>query len=467
LKLTRQLDEQENQVMRKNVVESWQINPDAEPDNLEAKQPFIDNGLDVYAPARYYDPGFMAREWDHLWTRSWLIACIETDIPEPGDYSVFRIGRESIIIVRQEDGSVKAMYNVCAHRGNQMVQNDRGSVVQFTCAFHSWQYGLDGQCTRITDKETFNPELIKQNPAMKAVHCETFAGLVFINLDDNPPPLKDRLGLPEGYLEAYQLDKMHCVRHVVSEWAANWKSGVDAFYETYHLHAVHPETQDVMNDMGVQVDLYPHGCSRMLVPIGVKTKRQADQDAMNPSLQYMLGEAGIDVSEFEGSARDVRTAIAKAKRERSRKLDLGYERFTDGQLTDSWATGIFPNVQIGLHPEGAFLMRFMPHPTDPEKFCYDTMTLIRPMDDPAYKVPGWMGLPEGTDTSGDIRPDTEYVPVGEPPNLGQVLDQDSELLPIIQLGLRSKGFDGAKWGEQEQRLRHFHKEVNRYLDSEK
>ncbi len=453
--------------MSKNVVESWQIDPNAGPDNLEAKQPFIDNGLDIYDPGRYYDPEFMAAEWDRVWTRSWLIAAIESDLPEPGDYSVFRIGRESILVVRQQNGSVKAMYNVCAHRGNQMVQNDRGSVMQFTCAFHSWQYGLDGRCTRISDKETFNPELVRQEPVLKPVHCETLAGLVFINLDDNPPPLMDRFGLPEGYLENYELDKMHCVRHVISEWHANWKTGVDAFYETYHLHAVHPETQDVMDDMGVQLDLYPHGGSRMLVPIGVKTKRQAEQDALNPSLQYMMAEAGMDVESFEGSARDVRPAIAQAKRERAKRLGLGYERFTQGQLTDSWATGVFPNTQIGLHPEGAFLMRFMPHPIDPEKFYYDTMTLVRPVDDPDYSVPGWMGLPEGTDTSGETRPDTEYVPSGEAPNLGLVLDQDSELLPVVQRGIRSKGFDGAIWGEQEQRLRHFHKELNRYLDGKK
>ncbi|NOR19340.1 MAG: aromatic ring-hydroxylating dioxygenase subunit alpha, partial [Xanthomonadales bacterium] len=264
-----------------------------------------------------------------------------------------------------------------------------------------------------------------------------------------------------------QWDKMHCVRHVYSEWHANWKTAVDAFYETYHLHAVHPETQDVMDDMGVQLDLYPHGGSRMLVPIAVKTKRQADQEVMNPSLEYMMTEASIDPAQFNGGANEGREAIQKDKRSRSDRLGLGYERFTDGQLTDSWATGIFPNVQIGLHPEGAFLMRFMPHPTDPEKFYYDTMTLVRPVDDPTYSVPGWMGLPEGTDTSGDIRPDTEYVASGEPPNLGLVLDQDSELLPVVQRGIRSKGFDGAIWGEQEQRLRHFHKEVNRYISGEK
>jgi len=453
--------------MWKNVVETWLIDPKAGEGNLEAKQPFIDNGLDVYPPGRYYDPAYMQREWDHMWTRSWLIAGVETDIPEPGDYSQFRLLRESIVIVRQQDGSVKAFYNVCPHRGNQLVLNDRGSVMQFTCSFHSWQYGLDGECTRVTDRETINPNLLCKNPQMKEIHCETHAGLVFINLDDEPPPLLERIGLPEGYLESYQLDKMYCVRHVVSEWGANWKTGVDAFYETYHLHAVHPETQDVMDDLGVQVDLYPHGASRMIVPIGVKTKRQPDQEIMNPSLQYMMAEASMEPDEYPQNAREVRTAIQQAKRKRSKIFDLGYERFTDGQLTDSWATGIFPNVQIGLHPEGAFLMRFMPHPTDPERFFYDTMTLIRPVPDPNYRTPGWMGLPEGTDTSGETRPDTEYVPLGKPPNLGQVLDQDSELLPVVQRGIRSRGFEGAIWGEQEQRLRHFHKELERYLNGEK
>jgi phenylpropionate dioxygenase-like ring-hydroxylating dioxygenase large terminal subunit len=449
--------------MSTNIVESWQINPQADADDLEAKQPFIDNGLDVLDPSRYYSREFMAREWDRVWTRTWLIAGIETDIPEAGDYSVFRLGHESIIIVRQEDGTVKALYNACAHRGNPLVHNDRGSLVQFTCSFHSWQYGLDGVCTRITDRDTFNPKLICHNPGMKPLACETHAGLVFVNMSDNPPPLKERLGLPEGYLECYELDKMHCVRHVVSEWAANWKTGIDAFYETYHLHAVHPQTQDLMDDMCVQVDLYPYGASRMLVPIGAKTQRQTDQESMNPALEYMLAEAGVDPADYPDSAREVRKAIQQAKRERSKKFGLGYERFTDGQLTDSWATGIFPNVQIGLHPEGAYLMRFLPHATDPEKFYYDTMTLIRPVEDPNYSVPGWMGLPEGTDTSGEIRPDTEYKGIGEPAGLGEVLDQDSELLPAVQKGIRSRGFAGAVYGEQEQRIRHFHKELERYI----
>ena len=96
----------------------------------------------------------------------------------------------------------------------------------------------------------------------------------------------------------------------------------------------------------------------------------------------MLADVGIDPDAFTGSAREVRAAVQQAKRRRAAERDMDYSRFVDGQLTDSWATGIFPNVQIGCHPEGVFLMRFLPHPSDPERFYYDTMTLIAPSRPP-------------------------------------------------------------------------------------
>ena len=142
---------------------------------------------------------------------------------------------------------------------------------------------------------------------------------------------------------------------------------------------------------------------------------------------------------------------------------MDYSRFLDGQLSDSWATGVFPNVQIGCHPEAVFLMRFLPHETDPERFYYDTMTLIFPVADGSYRPPGWMGLPEGTDTTGRVRPATEHYSIEEDANLGMVLSQDSALLPIVQQGMRSRGFDGQLWSEQEQRLRHFHVELEKRL----
>jgi hypothetical protein len=78
-----------------------------------------------------------------------------------------------------------------------------------------------------------------------------------------------------------------------------------------------------------------------------------------------------------------------------------------------------------------------------------------------------MGLPPGIDVTGATRPAVKIVPPGDPPGLGDVLDQDSDLLPVVQKGLRSRGFRGPLWSEQEQRVRHFHRELDRYVNREK
>ena len=438
------------------------INPDAPTDSLEAKQPDVDNGTQCYSKEGYFTTDYMAREWNKLWADSWLIAGVVSDIQNVGDYFLFDVGDESIIVTRTEAG-VKAFYNVCSHRGAKLVWNERGSKKVFVCPFHSWSFHHTGELRRITDEDTFHPDVVSHRPGLSPVACDEHAGIIFIHMGDNPPALLETIGLPQGYLEAYRIDKMKVVRHVRSEWGANWKVGVEAFYESYHLHAVHPETRGVMGDLNVQYDLYPNGASRMIVPLGQPSPRMNDQQTVNEGLQMMLQDAGIDPEGFDGTAADVRRAIQLAKRERSDRLGLEYERFEDGQLSDSWATGVFPNVQIGCHPEALFLMRFLPHETDPEKFYYDTMTLLLPADDPEYCPPGWMGLPENTDVSGQTRPDTEHYLVHEDAGLGMVLSQDAAFLPIVQKGMRSRGFKGQLWGEQEQRLRHFHVELERRL----
>ncbi len=438
------------------------INPEAPPGSLEAKQPPIDNGAERYGKEGYFSRDYMAREWEKMWTRSWLIAGVTADLATVGDYFLFNIREESIIVSRTDEG-IRAFYNVCSHRGSRLLFEERGNKKVFVCPFHSWSFHNNGELRRVTDEETFQPEVIAHRPGLTPVACEEHAGIIFVNMDEDPPPLAEMIGLPEGYLEAYQIDRMKVVRHVRSEWGSNWKVGVEAFYESYHLHAVHPETRGVMGDLNVQYDLYPHGASRMIVPLGQPSPRVHDQTTVNEGLKIMLQDAGIDPEGFTGTAADVRRAIQQGKRERAERLGLDYSRFTDGQLSDSWATGIFPNVQIGCHPEAAFLMRFLPHESDPERFYYDTMTLMFPVDDPNYCPPGWMGLPEGTDVSGRVRPETEYYSIEEDANLGLVLSQDSTLMPVVQQGMRSRGFKGQLWGEQEQRLRHFHVELERRL----
>jgi phenylpropionate dioxygenase-like ring-hydroxylating dioxygenase large terminal subunit len=453
--------------MAVNYKVEFPMNLNAPADSLEAKQPAVDNGLDVPDPSRYYSKEFMKLEWERLWPRVWLLAGVTSDIPEAGDYTVFEHGHEEMIVVRQKDNGIKAFYNVCPHRGNRICLNERGSVEKFTCAFHSWQFECSGKLARITDEETFNPKLVAHRPGLTEVRCDQIGGLIFVNMDGKAPPLREWLGLPPGYIENYQIDKMHAVRHVRSEWLANWKTGVDAFYETYHLPHIHPQTQGVMEEFS-QLDLYPNGFQRMIVPLCVKSHRVGDQESVDAGLQFMMKDAGMDPTEFKGTAREVRAAVQASKRARAKRLGLKhYEKFSDGQLTDSWATGYFPNVQIGMHPEGVFIMRFQPHETDPERFYYDNITMYRYVDDKNYTVPAWMGLPAGIDVTGAVRPNIERIPASQRPDLGEVLNQDVDLVTAVQKGAKSRGFRGPLWGEQEQRIRHYQREIDRYINREK
>ena len=147
--------------MAYNFKQGWAVNEDAPSDSLEAKVAYIDNGTRRLGPERYYDKAWMDREWDRLWTRTWLIAGVASDIPEPGDYFTFDLGRESFVITRDDSDQIHALYNVCPHRGNRLVHNDSGSIPRFTCSFHSWQFEMDGTLMSITDEDTFRPEVVQ------------------------------------------------------------------------------------------------------------------------------------------------------------------------------------------------------------------------------------------------------------------------------------------------------------------
>lgn len=430
---------------------------------FDAKAPYIDVGTGRPTPERYTSRDWAAAEWERMWTRVWLLAGPSSDAREPGDWFRFDVGPESFLIARDAQGGLQAQYNVCPHRGSRVALADFGVADSFSCPFHGWRFGLDGTNLEVRDRETFRPEVLCHDINMTKVRVDEVAGLIFISMNPEAPDLRQWLGVVADQLESYDIPAMRVIQHKQSEWAANWKVGVDAFYEVYHLASVHPETQGVMEDYYVQLDQYPNGMSRMYIPFARPSKRFPDQQAVNQGIGMMLSDAGIDPDLFDGSAGEARAAIQFAKRARAARLGLDYSKLSDGQLSDSVPYGLFPNVQLGCHPEGIFMMRFLPHPTDPERFTYDNIILYRPVDDPTYRTPDWMGLPADLDTSGAVRPDIIRTDVGEPPNLGLVLDQDSVLLPVVQAGNRSRGFRGPLWSEQELRVRHFHAELDRYM----
>jgi carnitine monooxygenase subunit len=332
----------------------------------------------------------------------------------------------------------------------------------FTCPFHSWRFKLNGEMSQVTDRETFRPEALCRNLNLSEVRCESWEGFIFVNMDADAPPLVEKLGpLPE-HAKPYLLKDMRIMRRVQSVWPANWKVGFDGFAESYHVHAIHPQILPIFNDYHAQIDLYPNGMSRAITKFANESPRLRSA-GLNPVLRESMIGVGLDPDHFTGSMDDVRPAVQAAKRELAAQLGVDYSGFLDGQLTDDWNYAIFPNILLGLHPEGANLLYFRPNPTDPRQFIFDVIILMHPQSDANILPPAYMGLPPGTDLSGRDPVETVIVDWRKG-GLGELFDQDSNLFSQIQQGVESRGFRGAILSGQETRLGHFHAELNRYLN---
>lgn len=438
----------------------WIIESELPAGSPAQKQPWEDFGAEPLDPRRYFAPEFMRLEQQKLWPKVWHVAGFACDIPRPGDYFRYDLGRESFVVVRGMDQQVRAFYNVCPHRANRLAMKEFGNVTRFVCGFHGWQFGLDGENLKIVDREMFRAESLCGHVGMKQVRCESVSGLVFINQDDAAMPLRTFLGEIAGHLEAYRIEDMRVVRDAETVWDANWKTGLDAFNEAYHAFFVHSMARQSFDDYHTQIDTWPNGMNRRIGMLGHPSPRLPDQ-GLNDDLRYLMQEAGLDSSTFDPRDGQVRAAIQQAKRRRATAKGLDWSAFTDGQLTDDWNYSIFPNLTLNIHVEGLLFQRFRPHPTDPERLVYDNVVLVHPTDD-ASSIPAYMGAAPGTDVSGRTRPPRLHVPSGQP-GMGPVVDEDGQLVPIVQRGLSSQGYGGLRLGEQERCIRQFHAELDRWV----
>ena len=431
-----------------------------------AKIDNVDNGCGPISPERYYAEEWAELERTRLWNRVWNWACREEDIPEPGDYVTFEIARESFIITRGDDMRIRAFYNVCPHRGNRLVTDEDGArPAGFACRFHNWRFALSGENIEIKDRETFREEALCRNADLRQARCETWEGFVFINMDKGAPPLREHLGPLVEHAKPYRLADMRIMRRVQAVWESNWKIGVDGFNEAYHVHSIHPQILPIFNDYHAQIDLFPNGMSRMTTKFAYQSPRTPsgeDAPSLNPGLRMLMEEVGLDPDSFNGSMEEVRPAIQAAKRKRAERLGIDYSGFTDNQLTDDWNYDIFPNIQMGMHPEGVSMLYFRPHKSDPRKFILDVITMMHPQEKGEIKPPAYMGLPEGWDVSGRHPAEIERIDWRKG-GLGELFDQDASLFADVQLGMESESYEGAILSEQEQRIAHFHAELERYL----
>jgi phenylpropionate dioxygenase-like ring-hydroxylating dioxygenase large terminal subunit len=201
------------------------------------------------APVSYEDsisPEYYERERAAIFARSWLNVGRVEQLARVGSYFTKEIdaARTSVIIVRTADG-VRAFHNICRHRGNKLVWQDypgeetAGTCRQFTCKYHGWRYGLEGELNFVQQEGEFF-DLDKADYGLAPVRVDTWEGFIFVNLDNtDDTPLRDYLGEFAAGLDGYPFGEMTQVFKYRAEIGSNWKLFIDAFTEFYHAPVLH------------------------------------------------------------------------------------------------------------------------------------------------------------------------------------------------------------------------------------
>ncbi|MCE9546044.1 MAG: aromatic ring-hydroxylating dioxygenase subunit alpha [Planctomycetia bacterium] len=188
--------------------------------------------------AFYNDPLVYQADLDRIWRRGWLFAGHSCQLAQPGDYITVNIDVDSLIVIRDDDGGLRALHNICRHRGTVLCHEPAGRVGRIVCPYHQWTYGRDGQ---LLSCRGMQPEIDKSQLGLVPAQVREVAGLVFVSLSDDPPDFEpareliEPLARPQGMERA----KIAAVRDY--EIAANWKLVWDNNRECYHCNANHPQ----------------------------------------------------------------------------------------------------------------------------------------------------------------------------------------------------------------------------------
>lgn len=193
--------------------------------------------VEPFISAEYFD-----LEIEKIFKRHWLKVCHEVEIPNPGDYMIKEIAflKTSLIIVRGNDRKVRAFHNVCQHRGNKLVcVGEGGKVNSFVCHFHGWSYALDGTLRGVPEIDRFlNFE--KSSCDLPQFTLDIWNGWVFIHPQAEPTEtLREQLDGFADDLDKYPFGEMPLISSYKARLKTNWKVGVNAFQESYHVPTVH------------------------------------------------------------------------------------------------------------------------------------------------------------------------------------------------------------------------------------
>ena len=214
-------------------------------------QPFRSDPKQSYTlPARFYtDPDIYEAEKSAIFYKTWHYAGHASQVAETGAYITTRIHEQNVFVARGRDGELRAFYNVCAHRGHELLDG-AGRTNVITCPYHAWAFDFDGRLVSARNSENV-AGFQKCDFSLKPVRVEVFCGLVMINLDPDAVPFRETMAGLEHEIRQYlpRVDDLAFAQRDEYDVASNWKVLVDNFLECYHCAPAHKDFVDLV-DMG-------------------------------------------------------------------------------------------------------------------------------------------------------------------------------------------------------------------------
>ncbi len=192
-------------------------------------------------PQAYTDQGLFELEVETIFKREWLLVGRANDIPDPGDWFTMQVVDDPLLIVRGNDGVIRALSNVCRHRYMPIALDEKGSDKRFVCAYHGWVYGTDGRLVAAPLMEG-SLAFDKKDCALPEYRLEIWQGFIFVNLDDDAPALAPQLHEADAMLGNYRIDELVTGIAYDAIWEGNWKLATENGMEYYHHMGLHAAT---------------------------------------------------------------------------------------------------------------------------------------------------------------------------------------------------------------------------------
>jgi len=365
--------------------------------HLKSVQPGADPLDNMSLPGwLYHDPEFFEAEKRAFLRAAPQVVCHESEIAEPGEWRSLEYLGESVIVIRGDDGEVRAFANVCRHRGSRLVDGTGGCAKVLTCPYHAWSYARDGRLVGVMHRTEY-PGLQTETLGLKPVRLENWRGFLFVTLEPGVPSVAEIMAPYEEEIAPYRFEELRPLQQVrIRPRALNWKTIADNYSD--HLH----------------------------IPVG------------HPGLTRLFGRSyrieALDwVDKMEG---DLVEKVSANPSERAYQKWLPKVDFLAQSHQRKWLYyKLFPNIAFDIYPDQVDFMQFLP--------VSATETIIREI---CYALP-------------DDRREMKAVRYLNWRINRRVNAEDTELITRVQLGMQSASYEPGPLGTSEVCLRSFAKKL--------